>query len=148
MLKVKEDLFDDELRRLAKAAGVDWLRIKAQIKQESAFDLRAKSPVGAMGLGQFMPATWEEWGLGHDPFDPTANIDATCRYMRWLLDRFRGDWLRALAAYNWGIGNVRRVVAKLGDKWRSGLPYETSHYLDQVQKYYNEYVAKQTQEAA
>ena len=134
-----EDKYDETIQQHAKANRLDWLKIKAQIKQESAFDPNAVSRVGAQGLGQFMPRTWDEWGRGDDPFDAEANILATCRYMRWQLDRFNQDWEKALAAYNWGIGNVRKQVAKLGEGWKAGLPYETSHYIEQIKKFYVEY---------
>ena len=66
---------------------------------------RVRSPVGAIGIAQFMPATAAEWGV--DPLNVDSAIDGAARYLRWLHNRL-GAWDRALAAYNWGIGNVQR----------------------------------------
>jgi soluble lytic murein transglycosylase-like protein len=63
------------------------------------------SPTGDIGIAQFQPATAAE--LGVDPTDPFASIDAAARYLRSLFDQF-GSWDAALAAYNWGPGNVQR----------------------------------------
>lgn len=63
------------------------------------------SPTGDIGIAQFQPATAAE--LGVDPTDPFASIDAAARYLRQLYDQF-GSWDAALAAYNWGPGNVQR----------------------------------------
>jgi soluble lytic murein transglycosylase-like protein len=135
----QQDRYDSLIKWYAQANGLEWRRIKAQIKQESLFDPKARSHVGAKGLGQFMPPTWAEWGKGQDPFNPEANIEATCRYMRWLVDRFPGDYDKALAAYNWGIGNVRRVVLAHGDTWRNALPQETDTYLARINGYWGAY---------
>lgn len=78
----------------------------AMIRQESAFNPRAVSPKGAMGLGQIMPATARELGL-EDPFDIADNLDASARYLTSQLRAF-GDPKLALAAYNAGPGAVRR----------------------------------------
>lgn len=91
-----------------------WLRIKAQLLAESSMNPKAVSPVGAKGLAQFMPPTWEEWGKGEDPFNPEAAIDACVRYMQWLYARFDGipepdRYQFALAAYHAGLGNIQRM---------------------------------------
>ena len=80
---------------------------------------RRLSRSGAIGIGQFMPATAAERGL--DPTDPFASIDAAAAYMRELYDKF-GTWEAALAAYNWGQGNVAR-------KGLSAAPAETRTYV-------------------
>jgi soluble lytic murein transglycosylase-like protein len=77
------------------------------------------SPAGAQGIAQFMPATAAE--LGVDPLDPFASIAAAGRYLRWLYNQ-TGDWRQALAAYNWGIGNVKRRGLRLA-------PLETRRYV-------------------
>lgn len=109
--------YDSLFRYYSRLHGLDWRRIKAQAVAESSLNPRAVSPVGAVGLMQFMPATWAEWGKG-DPTDPEASIDAGCRYMSHLYgcygeipdpdERYRF----ALAAYNWGRGNVNRALTK------------------------------------
>jgi soluble lytic murein transglycosylase-like protein len=133
------DRYDSLFRFYAEEAGFnssDWLWFKAQVRAESAFDTRAVSPVGAKGLGQFMNPTWVEWGKGHDPFNPEANIDAQIRYMKWLLARVT-TWDLAFAAYNWGIGNVLKVWQD--PQWKQRLPLETKEYLARINKYHEEY---------
>jgi hypothetical protein len=78
-----------------------------------------------MGLGQFMPETWKEYGQGADPYDPAASLDASARYMRDLLKRYNGDYTLALAAYNAGMGNV--------DKHGGVPPFkETQNYVETI----------------
>lgn len=69
-------------------------------------DGRKKSPVGALGIAQFMPATARELGL--NPLDPIASIAAAGKYLAWCYRYVGGGWDRALAAYNWGAGNVTK----------------------------------------
>ena len=78
--------------------------LAAQISQESGFDPRARSPAGALGIAQFMPATASLYGLA-DAFDPAQAINAQARLMHDLLRRF-GAVPLALAAYNAGAGAV------------------------------------------
>lgn len=83
---------------------------------------RLKSPAGAVGIAQFMPATAAEWGV--NPLDPASSIDGAGRYLASLYRRF-GNWSEALAAYNWGMGNVQR-------KGLSMAPAETRAYYTQI----------------
>lgn len=135
-----EDRYDSLFRYYAERSAFendDWLYFKAQAKAESAMDPRAKSPVGAQGLCQFMPATWKEWcKTGDDPFNPEASISAQIRYMKWLIERVR-YWDKAFAAYNWGIGNMLRYQDLPG--WRSQLPDETKAYIVRINDYYQTY---------
>ena len=94
-------------------AGVDPRFIHAVIKQESRYDPKAVSYVGAQGLMQMMPGTAKRFGL-KDPFDAKANVEAGTKYLKWLLKRFDGDVSLALAGYNAGEGSV--------DKYK-GVPY-------------------------
>lgn len=71
-------------------------------------DGRVRSPVGAMGIAQFMPATARE--LGIDALDPAQAIPGAARYLRQQYVRF-GTWRLALVSYNWGPGNVARALA-------------------------------------
>lgn len=83
---------------------------------------RVKSPAGAIGIAQFMPATAAEWGV--NPYDPLQSIDGAGRYLAWLY-RKTGTWAQALAAYNWGIGNVQR-------KGLQAAPTETRTYYTSI----------------
>lgn len=92
-----------------RTAGPRAAERAAQVRQESGFRPNAVSPVGAKGIAQFMPATWQEWGKGADPFDPYAGIDAQHRYMTYLEGRCGGDWTAALGSYNAGLGTIRKA---------------------------------------
>lgn len=83
---------------------------------------KTKSPVGALGIAQFMPATAREFKI--DPLNPSQAIDAAGRYLAQLFKRF-GNWREALAAYNWGQGNVSR-------KGLDKAPVETRNYFSQI----------------
>jgi soluble lytic murein transglycosylase-like protein len=90
---------------LSQAHGVDPDLVKAVIKVESAYQPRARSRKGAMGLMQLMPATARQYSV-RNPYDPKANLEAGIRHLASLLGRF--DVAVALAAYNAGEGAVRR----------------------------------------
>ncbi len=85
----------------AKASRLEPKLIRAVIQQESGFRPCAVSAKGAQGLMQLMPATAEELGV-RDPFDPKESIEGGARYLRSLLDKFKGDVAKALGAYNAG----------------------------------------------
>ncbi len=124
--------FDAIIRNAANRFGVNEGLIKAVIKMESDFNPRAVSHAGARGLMQLMPSTAAGLGV-RDSFDPQQNIMAGTRFLRDMLDRYEGNLDSALAAYNWGPGNV--------DKSRGAfLPRETREYLAKVKKYYAQYV--------
>jgi soluble lytic murein transglycosylase-like protein len=98
-----------------------------QLYQESRYraeiisgDLR--SSAGAIGIAQFLPSTAADFGI--DPTDPFASIDAAARYDRQLFDQF-GSWDAALAAYNWGQGNV-------ANKGLGAAPRETVAYFSGI----------------
>ena len=101
--------------------------IVAVKRAESAGDMRAVSPAGAMGLMQIMPATWAElrgrYGLGRDPFAPRDNIHAGTAYLREMFDRY-GNVAAMLAAYNAGPARLDQHLAT-----GRALPAETRAYV-------------------
>ena len=106
--------------------GVDSALVHALIEVESAYRPSARSPMGAMGLMQLMPATAKRYALT-DPFDPAGNIEAGTRHLRSLLDRYDDDIDWALAAYNAGEGPVR--------KFGGVPPYpETRRYVTKIRE--------------
>ncbi len=117
------------IEQAASAFGVDADLIRSMIKVESNFDAGTTSPKGAMGLMQLMPATARELGV-NNPYNPAENIIGGTRYFKSLLDRYRGNASLALAAYNWGMGNLEKNPEK--------LPRETRNYVSRVWKYYHE----------
>ncbi len=105
--------------------NIDPMLIYAQMHQESAFKLKATSHKGASGLMQLMPATARRFGVT-SIYDPKQNIEAGVRYMRWLLDTFKGDVILALAGYNAGEG----AVMKYG--WNVPPYRETQEYVRRI----------------
>lgn len=92
--------------RAARLSATEWMTLyRANIEVESAYNPRALSHVGAIGLGQLMPATARQ--LGVDPHDLHQNLDGSARYLAMMLAEF-GDARLALAAYNAGPEAVRR----------------------------------------
>jgi hypothetical protein len=110
------------IRETATAHGVDERLVHAVVEVESSYQPRARSPKGARGLMQLMPATAAQYRVG-DPYDPAANLDAGVRHLAGLLARF--DLTLALAAYNAGEGAVQRY---------GGIPPfpETRNYVRRV----------------
>lgn len=118
------------ISRASRRYGVDEGLIKAVIQVESNFKPTAVSSAGARGLMQLMPATAAGLGVT-DSFNPEQNVMAGTRFLKDMLNRYGGDIDKALAAYNWGPGNV--------DKGKSRLPQETREYLVKVKKLYSAY---------
>lgn len=88
------------------------------------------SPRGAAGMMQFMPETAKRFGI--DPTDVAQSAIGAAAYMRAHLDMFGGDYDKAMAAYNWGEGNVQEAVKKWGDKWLDHAPEQTQNYIAYV----------------
>lgn len=110
--------------------GVPAQLLAAQIQAESGWNPNAKSPAGATGISQFMPGTAK--GMGIDPTDPLASIDAQGRMMSRLLKSYNGNVDKALAAYNAGAGAVAKY---------NGVPpfTETHQYIDRIKSYESNY---------
>lgn len=150
------DRFDSLFRYYAWKHGLDWLLLKAMAWQESRFNPDAVSPVGAKGLSQFMDRTWSEWKDGTpgiqeappqqhlSPFDPEDVIRAQAAYVAWLMRQFNNAIPPMLAAYNWGIGRVKRLIPQGGPLPMAELPEETSNYVTVILAKYNEYAKAAT----
>ena len=96
---------DTLVRTAAAQNGLDPCLILSVMRAESGFNRSAVSVKGASGLMQLMPETAARFGV-KNIFDPEENVMAGARYLRWLLDRFKGDVRLALAGYNAGEGAV------------------------------------------
>lgn len=125
--------FEQIINSCSTEFGVDRSLVKAVIHAESGYNPNAVSSKGAAGLMQLMPATAQDLKVV-DSFNPSDNIRGGVRYLRFLLDTFKGDVTLALAAYNAGMGNV----AKHG-----GIPpyEETRNYVSKVLSYQRTYAS-------
>lgn len=99
--------YDSLIERHARQYRVDPVLVRAVIQVESAFDPQCISRKGARGLMQLMPLTAKRYGVQRI-HDPNENISGGVRYLRYLLEMFRNDLPRALAAYNAGENAVIR----------------------------------------
>lgn len=115
--------FSSLIDKAASRYQLDPALITSVIETESSFDPKAVSGAGAQGLMQLMPETARELNVT-DPLDPAQNIDGGSRYLARLVERYHGDTKLALAAYNWGMGNLERQPEK--------MPTETRNYVARV----------------
>jgi len=123
--------FESIINSCALEYGVDKSLVKAVIHAESGYDPNAVSAKGASGLMQLMPQTAKSLKVANT-FDPADNIRGGVRYLRFLLDTFRGDVALALAAYNAGLSRVAQY---------NGIPpyEETRNYVARVMQYRKTY---------
>jgi soluble lytic murein transglycosylase-like protein len=124
--------FDKIIREKARRHGVESSLVKAVIRAESDFVPYARSPKGALGLMQLMPATARMHNVWR-VFDPGDNIEGGVKHLRTLLDRYDGNVRLALAAYNAGVNAVARY---------GGVPpyRETIEYLDRVLRFREQFL--------
>ena len=123
--------YDAIIHRASEKYKVGFALIKAVVRAESNFNPSLVSTAGACGLMQLMRDTASEMGV-REIFDPDQNIDGGSRYLRTLLDRYDGDLILTLAAYNAGPGAVL--------DYGGVPPYpETEHYVDKVLEYERRY---------
>jgi soluble lytic murein transglycosylase-like protein len=123
-VKARRKAFDPIIASAAARHRLDPALVKAVIRTESDFITYARSPKGALGLMQLMPATARQHSVWR-VFDPAENIEGGVRHLRLLLDQYNGNVRLALAAYNAGAGAVSR---------HGGVPPypETIEYLQRV----------------
>lgn len=115
---------EDLARQKAREQGIREDVFLRLVGAESSWNPQAKSSAGAQGLVQLMPATAKGLGVSN-PFDPVQSLTGGSKYLKQQLDRFGGDYTKALAAYNAGPGNVEKY---------GGVPpfQETQNYVNKV----------------
>lgn len=128
------------IKSAAANSGVDANLLAAQIQQESggnpnAINNKDIAVTGqpSIGIAQFQPATAAQYGVTN-PKDPAQAIPGMAAYMSDLTKQFGGDYKKALAAYNWGPGNLTQAIATYGDKWQDHIPASTQTYIDGIFK--------------
>lgn len=121
--------YDSAIQFAAKEFGVDPDILHGIAYAESRYNPKAVSPKGAQGMMQFMPDTAKRFGI--DPSDPEQAIFGAAQYLKENLDKFKGDYGKAVAAYNWG---ENRKEYEQGD-WVKKLPKETDQYVENVLSY-------------
>jgi soluble lytic murein transglycosylase-like protein len=126
---IPEESVSPILEGASKAQSVDLGLLRAVIGQESAFHPCAVSSKGAQGLMQLMPEVASRLGVT-DAFDPKQNVEAGARYLKELVDKYKGDLSKALAAYNAGPTAVDQV---------NGIPDipETRQYVESILAHMN-----------
>jgi soluble lytic murein transglycosylase-like protein len=122
------DTFKTLVDAISATYGVDPALVRAVIKAESNFNRFAVSRKGALGLMQLIPSTGRRYGV-RDFFDPQQNIDGGVRYLKFLLEKFKGNLDLSLAAYNAGENLVERTG-------RIPAIPETVNYVQKVRAIY------------
>jgi soluble lytic murein transglycosylase-like protein len=142
-------IYDDLISEHAQIHGVRSDLVRAVVQIESAFNPFARSPKGALGLMQLMPATIRQFGVTN-PFNPAENIRAGVAYLRELLNRYQNNEQLALAAYNAGptavdkngqsippyretrtyVANIRKIAGRPVEMRSEGRIYKTTEIID------------------
>ena len=124
--KEMKQKLDPMIEQIANEHNVDPNLVKAVVEQESAYNPNAISKAGALGLMQLMPGTARELGV-KDPLNPVENVRAGTKYLSSLLNRYQGNVIMALSAYNAGI--------KATDEHKGVPPFtETRNYVNGILK--------------
>ncbi len=127
-LKQKAKRFSKPILKYSRLYKIDSNLVKAVIAAESCFKVKALSKADARGLMQLIPATAERFGVNNS-YNPEQNIRGGVKYLHFLMDRYKGNLKKVIAAYNAGEGRVDRY---------NGIPpfKETKRYVKNVLKTY------------
>jgi hypothetical protein len=129
-LSERMSMWEDKMRELCEQYEVDPDLARAVMRMESGGNPNAISRAGAIGLMQLMPSTAK--GLGVDPKDPERNLEGGIKYLSQLADKYDGDYVKTLAAYNAGPSRV--------DSYNGVPPFpETQRYVKNVLALYRKY---------
>ena len=125
--------------------GVDPLLVRSIMKQESGGKNDARSHAGAAGLMQLMPNTARGLGV-NDSHDPAQNVEGGTKYISQMIKMFDGNVPVALAAYNWGPGNMQKLIKRTGttdiNQLMQHLPAETRGYVTNITRNHSQYKAQ------
>lgn len=126
---------DSRLSAVSQKYGIPQHMLYSVWAQESRKgNMKKSSAAGAKGHFQFMPGTAKAYGISGREWDFDASSDAAARYFQWLLKHYNGDHNKALAAYNWGNGNLDKAINRYGNDWMSHAPKETQGYVNSINK--------------
>lgn len=126
---------DSRLSAVSQKYGIPQHMLYSVWAQESRKgNMKKSSAAGAKGHFQFMPGTAKAYGISGREWDFDASSDAAARYFQWLLKHYNGDHNKALAAYNWGNGNLDKAIQRYGNDWLSHAPKETQGYVNSINK--------------
>jgi soluble lytic murein transglycosylase-like protein len=121
----------NQIVQTATSYGVDpRLALEVAMKESSLNPNVPDSSAGAIGIFQLEPPTAAQ--LGVDPRDPMQNIDGGIRYLSQLIAKYAGNVAEALAAYDWGPGNMDKALAAHGITWMQYAPLETQDYVQTI----------------
>lgn len=135
--KIAPPKYATSITSAAKNSNIDPVVLAKIAQTESNFrdDVvsgKTVSSAGAVGIVQMVP----KWHSGVDfervKKDPAYALNEGAKYFRELLDMYGGDYQKAAAAYNWGPGNLSKLIKEKGDNWKMHLPSETKNYLKKV----------------
>lgn len=126
---------DSRLSAVSQKYGIPQHMLYSVWAQESRKgNMKKSSAAGAKGHFQFMPGTAKAYGISGREWDFDASSDAAARYFQWLLKHYNGDHSKALAAYNWGNGNLDKAIKQYGTGWFAHMPKETQGYVNSINK--------------